>query len=358
MSVQTQIDALLAPSVGLPGLAGDRAMLDAALRFGSDGGKRFRPWLFHTCHQYLTAARGQDSGRRAAHADVLDRVAAAIELLHTAFVVHDDVIDNDDTRRGRSSVPGWFAVAAPLGADGEGERTYARAGGILAGDLALVAAVRAIATSGAAPDQTTRLLDLFDEALQDSAAGELADVRLSLDVEVPGIEEATSVSELKTAAYSFVLPMKAAAVLSGAGTDVAALVGEIGRSLGIAFQLRDDLWGAFGDAHETGKDPLGDLREGKRTPLIAHAATTRHWWRIQAILGRPDLTAAEGEQIRRTLVAAGSVAYVESMMTRHLDHARHIARALGLEAVIDDLPCTWDTPQVGSAPSIEGADVA
>lgn len=334
MSLQDQIDDLVAQPRGLGGLPLDRSMLGIALRMGTEGGKRFRPWLFQVTHDQLASQTG---GARLPQ-PVLDRIAAAIELLHTAFVIHDDVIDNDDTRRGHASVPGWFR-----GSTTSSSSAYPRAGAILTGDLALAAAVRGMATCGAPPEMTGVLLDLLDATLHDSAVGELADVRLALGGAAPTADDAIAVAELKTAAYSFVLPMQAGAVAAGADATEIARVGEAGRSLGIAFQLRDDLIGTFATAEELGKDPDGDLREGKRTPLVVHAAQTSQWRRIEHLLGRPDLTQDQADEIRDALRAAGSVRFVEQLLSRHVRMARRHAEGLGLAAtVVDALTATWN----------------
>ncbi len=108
----------------------------------SEGGKRFRPFLVSAVHGCLGGSRP----------DAVAAVGAAVELLHTAFVVHDDVIDGDAVRRGRPSIPAWFeASAARAGTDPARARTYGLAGAILTGDLALAAAVRAVATAPAPP---------------------------------------------------------------------------------------------------------------------------------------------------------------------------------------------------------------
>ena len=353
MSLQERIDALTSPARVLEGLPVDRAMLGIALRLGTEGGKRFRPWLFSAVHQQLAGLPGPRDADRPAPPDprVLDQVAASLELLHSAFVIHDDVIDNDEVRRGRESVPGWFAASSP-----SASATYARAGGILTGDLALAAAVRGLATCGAPSHVTASLLDLLDAMLQDSAVGELADVRLADGgPRVPSVEEALAVAEHKTAGYSFVLPMQAAAIVAEADATVVDQVGEVGRALGIAFQLRDDLCGMFSDAGATGKDPLGDLREGKRTPLVAHAAHTSEWWRVERHLGDPTAGPDQLEEVRRALVEAGSVAYVEQLVARLVRRARLHARPLGLEpVVVDPLTSTWTMPTAAPAHVVEG----
>src|SRR4029079_5620174 len=110
-------------------------------------------------------------------------MAAAIEPLPTSFVIHDDLIDNDDLRRGRPSVPGRFRAAAEqMHATARGAQSYAIAGALLTGDLALSAALRAVATLELPSTGRLRLMDLMTEALTTSATGELTDVRLSLGV--------------------------------------------------------------------------------------------------------------------------------------------------------------------------------
>lgn len=350
MTLQGQIDTLVTPTTGLGGLPLDRSMLGIALRMGTEGGKRFRPWLFAATHAEL---QGRWSDAPAVDQATRDRVAAAIELLHTAFVIHDDVIDNDDVRRGHTSVPGWFR-----GSTTTGSSVFSRAGAILTGDLALAAAVRGLATCGAPAEITSDLLDLLDATLHDSAVGELADVRLALGGAAPTMDDAIAVAELKTAAYSFVLPMKAAAIVAGAPEDVVEKVGDVARSLGIAFQLRDDLLGTFGEPDVLGKDPDGDLREGKRTPLVVHAATTSHWWRIDPHLGNPEITREEADEARRALVDAGSVAHVEQLMARHVRIARWHADTVGLAgAVVDTLTSTWDLDGATVEPAPADASV-
>ena len=293
-----------------------------ALVEASGGGKRFRPALVSAAHEALDGAS----------TTAAMRVGAAVELLHTAFVVHDDVIDGDDLRRGRLNVSGTFrAQALAAGATPEGAADYARTAGILAGDLALAAAIRAVATCGATPEVTGRLLDLFDAALHTTAAGELVDVRLSLGVEECTLAESLAMEEHKTSAYSFSLPLQAGAVLAGADDAVVERLGEVGRCLGVAFQLADDVLGVFGDPAHTGKSATGDLRTAKQTPLLTHARTTAEWPHIVALVGR-DLSDDELGEARRLLTVSGSRAFVEELAATHLSTALAQLAELGIPA--------------------------
>jgi geranylgeranyl diphosphate synthase type II len=264
------------------------------------------------------------------HPSAADEVGAAIELLHTAFVIHDDVIDGDDLRRGRLNVSGTFrAYALSSGAAPDDAGGFGRTAGILAGDLALAAAIRAVATCGAPTQVVHRLLDLVDSALHTTAAGELADVRLSLDTAAASLVESLAMAEQKTGAYSFGLPLQAGAVLAGADEATVDRLGEVGRLLGIAFQLVDDLLGVFGDPASTGKSAISDLRTRKQTPLLVHARSTPEWGRIRAYVGR-DLTDDELDEARRLLTASGSRRSVEDLAGAHLATARTVVAELGM----------------------------
>ncbi len=300
----------------------EHARLWEALAAATEGGKRFRPALVTATHETLG---GTCSGAAV-------QVGAAVELLHTAFVIHDDVIDGDDLRRGRLNVSGTFrAQAVTAGAARDDAGDFGRTAAILAGDLALAAAIRAVATCGATAEVVHGLLDLFDTALHTTAAGELADVRLSLDLATASLSESLVMEEQKTSAYSFALPLQAGALLAGADERTVTRLGEAGRLLGIAFQLVDDLIGVFGDPTRTGKSATSDLRARKQTPLLAHARSTPEWERISPHLGR-DLTADELAETRRLLVASGSRRFVEELAESHLSTARAVVEQLGISA--------------------------
>lgn len=281
----------------------DRALWESLHQL-TVSGKRFRPALLLQVYAVLGGGDHKTASK----------VADAVELLHTAFVIHDDVIDGDEVRRGRPNVGGTFAARArSAGVSPARARLYGDAAGILAGDLALAGAVREIALCGARPEVATRLLDLLEEVLHRSAAGELADVRISLTPDA-SMTEVLDVAEWKTAAYSFELPLRAAGLLADAPEEVVDALGSVGRHLGTAFQLCDDLNGVFGTAEHTGKDPLGDLREGKCTALIAIARSHSQWSELARFVGDPDLTPEAAHRARELLVACGARRTVEALV--------------------------------------------
>jgi len=317
----------------------DTDALRVALVDAAGGGKRVRPRLLADVHDGLGGRRPQ----------ALLGVAAAIELLHTAFVIHDDLIDNDDLRRGRLSIPGRFRGAAEeMGATSRGTQVYATAGALLTGDLALSGALRAVATLELPSAVRLRLVELVTEALATSATGELADVRLSLGTATSGYHDALELAYRKTAAYSFVLPMQAGAVLAGAGAATIATLGDAGRDLGIAFQLYDDLAGMFADRDATGKDPLADLREGKPTLLLSHARSCAVWPEIAPRWGDPDLKVADLHAVRRLLEEAGTRLHVETVAEEHLQEGLRKAGCAGVGVLVAD----WASRLLGIRPEV------
>lgn len=286
----------------------------SALAGAVEGGKRFRPQLVAATHEALDGTEP----------DLVDRIGAALEVLHTAFVVHDDVIDGDEVRRGRLNVSGTFAAEARRwGAAEQAARHYGAAAGLLAGDLALVTATRMIARCGATAETTDTLLDLLEDAVHASAAGELADVGLALPVDgrPASVSDAVRVAELKTAVYSFRLPLQAGAVLAGATAEAVAALAPVGRCLGIGFQLLDDLLGVFGDPQRSGKGTLSDLREGKPTALVAHARSTSAWPELRTLVGDPVLDECGAERARALLTECGARDRVAGLAEEYLDEA-------------------------------------
>jgi geranylgeranyl diphosphate synthase type II len=332
-------DLLGARTLGQCGTEG--VALHAALRHAVVGGKRFRPWLVGLAHDSCGGSRPE----------AVEAVGAGVELLHTAFVVHDDVIDGDRTRRGRPSVPEGFRVAARGRDVPEGRaELYGLAGAVLTGDLALAAAIRAVATAPVSAPVVHRLLDLVDQALAVTAAGELADVRLATHPGHPTLVDVLSMEERKTAVYSFALPMQLGAVLADAADDVVEALGEVGRHLGLAFQLQDDLLGVFGDPADTGKSTLSDLREGKCTALITHARSTTGWAEIEPHWGSPDLDDVGAARVRDALERCGSRDFVEGLVTDYVATATDAGGAVGLPtALLEDLAGLCTVPVRGAA---------
>lgn len=329
----TQVDAVLARLFSLSRkraepLGPGYVELWDSIASSTEGGKRFRPRMVFAAYRPLG---GTDL-------DAAAYVGGAFELLHTALCLHDDVIDRDYVRRGTLNVAGAFRErAAGAGADARTAEHHGVAAAVIAGDLALFNAYRLIDRSGVAGETRQRLLDVMDEALFASAAGELIDIDFTVLPEAPHVDDILAMERLKTAVYSFEAPLQAGAILAGASDETVATLGEFGREIGIAYQLVDDVLGVFGRAEETGKTTIGDLREGKRTVLIAYAASAAGWEDVAALFGDPDLTEAGAERLRAHLVDSGAKDFAQGLARYYANRALarlvepHIPAALRAE---------------------------
>ncbi|KAA9395046.1 polyprenyl synthetase family protein [Kocuria coralli] len=301
------------------------------------GGKRLRPALVQMTARAYSGQRGADDDDRASPAfppspwQAVGAVGAAFELLHTALIIHDDVIDRDDVRRHEPTLHA-AAQSEALGAGSPPERAehHGRSVAIIAGDLALAGAHRLVATAGLPADVLDPVLALLDEAVFASAAGELLDIENALGVDVPPVGSVLSATQLKTSVYSFEAPLKAGAILMGAPSDQVRQLGAIGRGLGLAFQLADDLLGVFGSGESTGKSTDGDLREGKHTLLIAEAVRSGAGPELLDLLRGGDPSPEQLQRARKLLECSGARAAVEALARESADQAVAVARAADL----------------------------
>ncbi|WP_109212065.1 MULTISPECIES: polyprenyl synthetase family protein [Microbacterium] len=290
------------------------ALGDAITR-AAHGGKRFRPALVTAS---FDAFRHDET-----NASAVLSVAAAFELLHTAFVVHDDVIDHDTMRRGVPNIGGEFRDRArDGGADADGAALVGDAAAILAGDILLHEAFRLVAMAHTDAATRDRLLTLFDDAVLVSAAGELADVENSVASRFPSRGATLDTAFNKTAVYSFRAPLQAGALLGGAGTDALRVLGDAGGRLGLAFQLVDDLIGAFGTTEQTGRDSGPDLRENKRTPLVALARESERAPRVDEALALARTGPVAVREAQQLLESSGAKDRLVTLIAETLDAVR------------------------------------
>ena len=314
---QAQVDAVLGRFFSLAKkratpLGPEYLQLWDELEANTVGGKRFRPRMVFAAYEALG---GTDFEAAAC-------IGAAFELLHTALILHDDVIDRDFTRRGGPNLAGAYRDRAlATGAEDAAAEHRGISAAVIAGDLALFNAYRLIDRSGVSDVVRRRLVEVMDDALFASAAGELIDVDFSFMPDVPRVDDILTMERLKTAVYSFECPLQAGAILAGAAEDTVATLGDFGRDIGIAYQLVDDLLGVFGTESETGKTTVGDLREGKRTVLIAYATSAPGWDVLAPLLGKPDLTDAEAETLRTHLTECGAKSFAEGLARYYANRA-------------------------------------
>lgn len=324
-SITPAIDARLERAVGderRRWVAVDPALdepFDALHDLVLGGGKRLRPAFFHWSH----VGAGGDPD-----AEVAISAGAAIEMLHAFALAHDDVMDRSDSRRGIPSIHRRFADAhLAQNWQGDAER-FGDAVAILVGDLAHVVADHLMAETSPA------IAAIWDELRIEVNIGQYLDVLAGARGRT---DEATArrILEYKTGRYSVQRPLHLGAAVAGRFDELADGLTRYGRPVGVAFQLRDDMLGAFGDESLTGKPVGDDLREGKPTPLLATAfdRATSAQREVLDWAGRADLTEARLADIQQVLADTGAVEAIEAEIGELNDEAQG---ALGDLELVDD----------------------
>lgn len=260
--------------------------------------------------------------------------AASLEIFHAAALVHDDIVDSSDTRRGRPSAHRALEASHRAAGWAGDPSSFGRSAAILLGDL-LVAWSDDLFEDGLAGASASRARDArrayatmrrevtigqFLDVAEESAFGSAPDERHA--------DRALRVASLKSARYSIQQPLLIGAALAGADAAQTAALAAFGHPVGMAFQLRDDVLGVFGDESATGKPSGDDVREGKRTVLVAYArealpASARRI--LDELVGDPELDAAQVASVQRTMVDTGALDRVEDLIA---DYARQAERSL------------------------------
>ena len=259
--VQLALDVFVARQLpGLSAISEDLLPLTDALSELISGGKRLRPAF---CYWGFRGAGGAD-------VDGIVVAASALELFQACALIHDDVMDGSDTRRGLPAVHRRFA-SLHRGESWVGDtEAFGMGAAVLLGDLCLAWSDEMLSTS---PLPAERLIEghaVYDEMRTELMGGQYLDL-LEQARGGGSVERALRVARYKSAKYTIEKPLHLGAVLAGADPELLGDYSAFGLPLGEAFQLRDDVLGVFGDPAVTGKPAGDDLREGKRTVLVARA---------------------------------------------------------------------------------------
>lgn len=332
--VQDRIDARLDLETGhLARISPAAGALVNETRQLMTGGKRLRSQF---CYWgWRAAERDVPDDRSRRQLDAVLQLAAAIEMFHAAALVHDDVIDHSFTRRGhpathvafarRHEAAGWRGDAAAFG----------EAAAIVLGDLLLDWSHQMFADGLAAvPGDAERAASrsLVSAMTSEVMVGQYLDIlgehAWPVLPDDTALERAETVMLYKSAKYSIEQPTLLGAAVAGADEPLLATLSAFGVHAGLAFQLRDDILGVFGDPDRTGKPAGDDLREGKRTVLIALtrsrvSTTVAHV--LDDMLGDPDLTDDQVRILQQTIIDSGALQATEELID---DHTRRALAAL------------------------------
>jgi geranylgeranyl diphosphate synthase, type I len=293
-----------------------RAYLDVNREFTLRGGKRFRATLVLAGYHVAT--------RRPPRPAL--RAAAGLEHFQSWMLIHDDIIDHSEERRGGPTVHRALAGAHRRDRLEGSSEEYGTGIAITLGDLEEPFTVDAILSSPTPPAARLAALAEYVRMTRLTAYGQLLDIRNgTLDPGAVSENDVLTVHRLKSAMYTVVCPLRIGALLGGMSTAGLTDLESIGTDLGIAFQLRDDVLGAGFDAEQSGKSS-NDLAEGKRTLLVVRAwagASEADRARLTRVLGNAHATPEDVERAREVIRATGSLAYSEQRI------AELTTRALG-----------------------------
>ncbi|MGH3714249.1 MAG: polyprenyl synthetase family protein [Micromonosporaceae bacterium] len=309
----TAIDASLDP------------VADALESFILGGGKRLRPafayWAYRACG-------GPDQ------AELIGAIAS-LELLHAGALIHDDVMDASDTRRGEPAVHRRFADQHAA-EDWSGlSESFGRSAAILLGDLCLVWSDEMFHGAGLPYERLAAARPYYDAMRTEVMAGQYLDV-LSQARRDDSAEQASRVATYKSAKYTVERPVLLGGALAGADSALLKAFSEYGLPLGEAFQLRDDVLGVYGDPAQTGKPSGGDLREGKRTYLVAaaiEAGDDVQRETLRRLLGDPGLTDDGVAILQKIINDTGALARTEKRISELTSTALGALESVELEPV-------------------------
>jgi len=286
--LDTIFDSLSQNSV--PGIFGTHAeplILDQVRDLTMRGGKRLRPAMV----VHGAALFDEQADKRK---DVID-TAAALELFHTYLLIHDDIMDEDEVRRGGPTVHSALAKKTA-----DKQKGYAL--GILAGDFAQALSTIILSQIDGDPNVLLQVRKLFALMNFDVVHGQALDILSHSSVEQVALH--------KTASYTTIGPLVIGATLAGANDDEVARLAKTASLLGIAFQYRDDILGTFGSPGSTGKSIDGDLRAGKKTILIEEArkkGSQDTLATLDAVLGKRETSASAIATARNALKSSGAL---------------------------------------------------
>ena len=278
-------------------------------------GKRIRPALFVIA--YLGFAKKETSG--------LYTSALSLELLHDFMLVHDDIIDKSDTRRGKPSMHRMFNSYLSRY---KNLKFNGRDLAIVAGDVMYAIAIHAFLAIKENMARKERALKKFIRAAIYTGSGEFIELLCGTkDISRTSKEDIYNIYDFKTANYTFATPLASGAILAGASDSEVERLFQYGIYLGRAFQIKDDILGMFSEEQKIGKSNLTDLKEAKKTLLIWRAynrSDKKNKKIIEIILGKKNADRKDLLRMRKIVTATGSLDYCRKEIHRSMNQAQEL----------------------------------
>jgi len=297
-------------------------LLTEIIRMIDAGGKRFRPAAMYYTYRALG---GSDKKK-------IMQACMSIELLHTFAVIHDDIIDKSDTRRGSPTVHKSLENKyKKLGM--RDHKHLANSTALIVGDLAFTLSEKSLNDSGFSNDLIIKAQEVLSFTKSSTIFGEHLDMITGAQSDIPKQKVVEKILENKTAVYTFECPIALGAILAGATKTETKILKKVGNLLGKAFQIQDDILGVFADEKVLGKSVTSDLEEGKKTILISYAfklANRAQKKILNRVLGKEGITIKMLNQVRDILRDTGSLNYSRNLAFKYIRRAKKLIKTTSL----------------------------
>lgn len=300
-----------------------REMIVILQEYISNGGKRIRPCLMY----YTYSALGGKNIKEAL------KIGLALEFTHTFLLIHDDIIDRDNLRRGKPAVHFIFKKIAEKNKYYADHSHYGVSQAISIGDMCFGFVNEIISQSQINYKIKNKLLKKISDIIFYTTAGQFYDVYASMTNDTITIKDVLSIQEYKTARYTAEGPLHLGAIMAGVEAKIMKNLSDFSIPLGIAYQIQDDIIGVFGSSEETGKPVGADIREGKRTLLIMKSleqGNEKQKKELNYILGNRKIGADKIERARKIIIDSGSLKYSQELAQRLIVKSDCALRRSGL----------------------------
>ena len=292
-----------------------RDMIKDLTDFCCRGGKRLRPALVYYSYKLFGGEKDKE----------ILKVSLAVELIHTFLLIHDDIIDNDDLRRGKATIHKIYEHKHPaFGQNTHKAKHFGKSMTLLTGDLSLSLAFTTFLSTNFSSDLKNKAVNKLCETIKNTIFGQTFDVWLEVKNKVKS-DEILNVYIYKTAKYSFEAPLYIGAMLVGVSKEEFQNLSSYAIPCGIAFQIKDDILGVFGNEKNLGKPIDSDLKQGKQTLIIFKAqelGTKTEREKIQSALGNENLTNKDVDEIRSIIKNTGALVYCEDLAEKYVKKAK------------------------------------
>ncbi|MCK4891833.1 MAG: polyprenyl synthetase family protein [Candidatus Pacebacteria bacterium] len=289
-------------------------IIESLEKFILNSGKRIRPILFY--FGYVIGG-GKDKPEAL-------KASISIELIHSYFLIHDDIIDRDNFRHGDLSMHYSYAKKAENDFKNIDSKHFGISMAIIAGDLASSLGYEILSKSTLPSSLRIAAINKLNNIILNTATGEILDVVLGVRQNVNAVE-IINMQKYKTAKYTIEGPLQLGAILAGADEKFLDSLGRYAIPVGIAFQIQDDIIGVFGDEKKTGKPVGADIREGKKTLLIVEAikrSNNQQKKFIYSCLGNKNISLDDIKKVRDIIKETGSLELSENKARKLIDDAK------------------------------------